>query len=92
MPIKSERISLRLDTVTKQKIEQAAAITQSSINNFILTTTLAKADEIIRQHHEITLNNTDRYIFFDALSNPLSANSALNKVLGNHLSLVESDV
>lgn len=92
MSIKSERISLRLDAATKRKIEQAAAITQSSINSLILTTILAKTDQIIRQHNEITLSNTDRDIFFDALLNPPSTNSALNKILDDHSNLVESDV
>jgi uncharacterized protein with HEPN domain/uncharacterized protein (DUF1778 family) len=67
---KSERLSLRLDEITKRKIEQAAAVTQSSLNSFILTTVLAKADEIIRQHETMILSERDQDIFFNALLNP----------------------
>ena len=90
--IKSERLSLRLDEVTKQKIEQAAAITQSSINSFILKTALAKADEVITNHETMILTDKDRDIFLNALLNPPSVNSALKTILANHSELVESDV
>jgi uncharacterized protein (DUF1778 family) len=89
---KSERLSLRLDEITKRKIEQVAAITQSSLNSFILTTVLAKADEIIRQHETMILSERDKDIFFNALLNPPTANNVLKNALANHEKLVESDV
>ena len=90
--MKSERLNLRLDEVTKQKIEQAAAITQSSVNSFILTTAITKADEIIQQYETIILSNKDRDIFFEALLNPSQGNNELKNILESHSNLVESDV
>lgn len=89
---KSERLSLRLDEITKRKIEQAAAVSQSSLNSFILTTVLAKADEIIQQYETMILSDRDKDIFFNAILNPPTANNALKNALINHEKLVNSDV
>ncbi len=91
-PVKSERLSLRLDEKTKQKIELAATICQSSINSFILKTAIAAADEIIQHHETITLNDLDRDKFFDVLLNPPTPNSALKEILGKHSQMIDSDV
>lgn len=89
---KSERLSLRLDEITKRKIEKAAAVTQSSLNSFILTTVLAKADEIIQHHETMILSDRDQEIFFNALLNPPEANNELKKALIDHDKMVDSDV
>ncbi len=90
--IKSERLSLRLDELSKKKIEQAAAVVQSSVNSFIVSTVLEKADEIIQQHEQMILSDRDRDVFFDAILNPPPANDALCDAFSKHSEQVESDV
>jgi uncharacterized protein (DUF1778 family) len=90
--IKSERLSLRLDAESKKKIEQAATVIQSSVNSFIVSTVLEKADKIIQQHEEMILSSRDRDIFLEAILNPPPANEALSKAFSQHSSEVESDV
>lgn len=90
--IKSERLSLRLDELSKKKIEQAATFVQASVNSFVVSTVLEKADEIIRQHEQMILSDRDRDIFLDAILNPVPANQALSNTLNKHSEQVESDV
>jgi uncharacterized protein (DUF1778 family) len=89
---KTERFNLRLDEYSKKKIEQAAAVTQCSVNNFIVATVLKKAEEIIAQHEEIILTDKDRDLFFTALLNPSPINEALSNAFKQHSEQVESDV
>lgn len=90
--IKSERLSLRLDAQSKKKIEQAATVVQSSVNSFIISTILEKADDIIQKHEQLILTSRDRDIFLNAILNPPPANEALSKALRQHSQEVESDV
>ncbi len=89
---KSERLSLRLDKLTKKKIEQAATVAQCSVNSFILSSVLEKAEEVIRKHEEMVLSDRDRDIFFEALLNPPPPNEALIDAFAEHSAQVESDV
>jgi uncharacterized protein (DUF1778 family) len=91
-PIKSERLNLRLDEISKKKIEQAAAVLQSSVNSFIIATVLEKAEEIIQRHEEMILSDRDRDIFLDALVNPPVPNEALRKAFQEYSEQVESNV
>ncbi len=89
--IKSERLNLRLDEVSKKKIEQAAAVLQSSVNSFIIATVLEKAEEIIQRHEEMILSDRDQDIFYNGLVNPPVANESLRKAFKEHSEQVESD-
>ncbi|HEY9701199.1 MAG TPA: DUF1778 domain-containing protein [Allocoleopsis sp.] len=90
--IKKEHLNIRLDEYSKKKIEQAAAVVKSSVNNFIITAVLEKAQEIIEAQEEIILSDRDGEIFFDAILNPPSPNKALYDAFVQHSQLVKSDV
>jgi len=60
--IKSEYLRLKLDEYSKKKIEQAAAVIQSSLDNLIIATALEKAQEIIDQQEAMILTNRLRHL------------------------------
>lgn len=84
---KSERISLRLDSATKRRIEQAAALSQHSVTSFILASALGSADDVIQQSETLLLADTDRDRFFDAILNPPEPNEALRAAFQTHARL-----
>ncbi len=89
---KSERLSLRLDPLAKQKIEQASSLANCSINSFILSSVLDKAEQLLSNHETVKLSDRDRDLFFAAILNPPAPNSALKEALALHRKLAESDV
>lgn len=84
---KSERISLRLDSVTKHRIEQAAALSQHSVSSFILASALGSADEVIHDSETQYLVDEDRGRFFDAILDPPRPNEALRAAFKTHARL-----
>ncbi len=89
---KSERLSLRLDPLTKQKIEQASSLANCSVNSFILSSVLDKAEQLILTHEAVVLSDRDRDLFFAAILNPPALNPALKEAFALHQKLAESDV
>jgi uncharacterized protein (DUF1778 family) len=89
---KSERLSLRLDPLAKQKIEQASSLANCSVNSFILSSVLDKAEQLISTHETVKLTDRDRDLFFAAILNPPVPNPALKEALALHQRLAESDV
>ena len=72
--IKQERMHIRLDTLSKQKLEKAASYSHKKLSEFVLTQSLAAAESIISEHEHIMLSNNDWKMFLDALENPPAKN------------------
>ncbi len=85
---KSERISLRLDSATKRRIEQAAALRQRSVSSFILSSVLERADDVIHESETHYLVDEDRDHFFEAILNPTAPNQALRDAFSVHEKLI----
>jgi hypothetical protein len=47
---KQERMHIRLDTLSKQKLERAAAYAHKSLSEFVLSQALHAADDVIQEH------------------------------------------
>lgn len=75
-----ERINLRATREAKQVIEQAAALTGTTLSAFMLQHAYEKALNLIEQQQRITLNTVDWEQLSQALENPAEANDEL-KVL-----------
>lgn len=82
--IKQERMHIRLDAPSKQKLERAAAYAQKSLSEFVLGRALDAAHEVIHEHETLTLNNADWEIFLDALENPPKPNAKLRDAFAEH--------
>ncbi len=82
--VKSERISLRLDSATKHRIEQAAELSHRSISSFILSSALGSADEVIHDSETLQLADEDKAQFFDAIFDPPEPHDALREAFQVH--------
>lgn len=77
--LKKQRIDLRLTDDDKSMIEEAAALTNQSVTQFMLTSASERAAEVIEQHRRVILNDESWNRVMEALGNPLSPNEKLNR-------------
>lgn len=81
---KQERMHIRLDALSKQKLEKAASYSHKKLSEFVLSQSLAAADNIISEHEQITLSNADWELFLEALENSPAKNAKLKEALALH--------
>ncbi len=82
--IKQERMHIRLDTLSKQKLEKAASYSHKKLSEFVISQSLTAAESIIREYEQLTLSNNDWELFLDALENPPAKNTKLNDAIALH--------
>ncbi|MEB6514867.1 DUF1778 domain-containing protein [Enterobacter sp. SAT-E-asb] len=76
---KKQRIDLRLNEGDKSMIEEAAAMTNQSISQFMVSTASERAAEIINQHRRLILNEESWNAVMEAISNAPAPNDRLKK-------------
>jgi uncharacterized protein (DUF1778 family) len=72
-----ERLEVRLTADAKAIIQRAADLSNRSVSDFVVDTTLAAAKEKIREHDVFVLSARDSIAFVEALLNPSGPNEAL---------------
>lgn len=77
--LKKQRIDLRLNEDDKHMIEEAAAMTNQSISQFMVSTASARAAEVIDQHRRLLLNEESWNLVMDAITNPSAPNDRLKR-------------
>ncbi|VYU05615.1 DUF1778 domain-containing protein [Metakosakonia massiliensis] len=77
--LKKQRIDLRLTDDDKSMIEEAAAITNQSVTQFMLNSASERAAEVIEQHRRVVLNEESWAKVMNALSNPPAPNEKLKR-------------
>jgi uncharacterized protein (DUF1778 family) len=82
--LKRDRMHLRLDAMTKRKLERAAAYEAKSVSDFVLANAVAAAERVIDAHEKITLSAADWEVFYDALINPPEPTEALKQAVRRH--------
>ena len=82
--IKQERMHIRLDTESKQKLEKAASYSHEKLSEFVLSQSLTATESVISEHEQITLSQPDWDLFLDALENPPAKNAKLTEALAFH--------
>ncbi len=82
--VKQERMHIRLDALSKQKLERAAAYAHKSLSEFVLGQALTAADEVIHAHETLTLNQADWEVFLDALEHPPQPSARLKLAFAEH--------
>jgi uncharacterized protein (DUF1778 family) len=87
--IKQQRMHIRLDSLSKQKLERAAAYAHKSLSEFVLGQALHAADEVIYEHETLTLTQADWDLFLDALENPPKPNAKLKRAFAEHKKRVQ---
>ncbi|EAA0892440.1 DUF1778 domain-containing protein [Salmonella enterica subsp. enterica] len=77
--LKKQRIDLRLNEDDKHMIEEAAAMTNQSISQFMVSTASERAAEVIDQHRRLLLNKESWNLVMDAITNPPVPNDRLKR-------------
>ncbi|XTZ38629.1 DUF1778 domain-containing protein [Salmonella enterica] len=77
--LKKQRIDLRLNEDDKSLIEEAAAMTNQTITQFMVSTASERAAEVISQHRRLILNEESWNMVMDAISNSPTPNSRLKR-------------
>lgn len=77
--LKKQRIDLRLNEDDKHMIEEAAAMTNQSISQFMVSTASARAAEVIDQHRRLILNEESWNLVMEAITNPPAPNDRLKR-------------
>lgn len=91
--IHEARIAARMPIEVQAKIQQAAAVTGSTINEFMVSAALDKANAVLERERVIDLNFESAKIVLDLIANPPEPNAALvramqrrRELLGHHTS------
>jgi uncharacterized protein (DUF1778 family) len=77
--LKKQRIDLRLNDEDKSMIEEAAAMTNQSVTQFMLSSALERASEVIEQHRRLILNEESWALVMNAISSPALPNERLKQ-------------
>lgn len=77
--LKKQRIDLRLTEEDKDLIEEAAAMTNQTITQFMVNSASERAAEVIEQHRRLILNENSWNRVMDALDNPPEPNDQLKR-------------
>lgn len=83
-PLKEQRLHIRLDGESKQKLERAAAYVNRSLSEFVLSRALDAADTVILEHETLRLSDADWQVFLDALEHPPEPNARLRQAFTEH--------
>lgn len=77
--LKKQRIDLRLSNDDKSMIEEAAAMTNQTITQFMVSSASERAAEVIEQHRRLVLSEESWNLVMDALSQPPEPNEKLQR-------------
>lgn len=79
---------MRLTDDDKSIIEEAAAMSNQSITQFMVSSASERAVKVIEQHRRLVLNEESRNLVMDAISNPPAPNDKLKRA-ANRLKSME---
>ena len=77
--LKKQRIDLRLTNEDKSIIEEAAAMTNQTITQFMVNSASERAAEVIEQHRRLFLEKASWDVVMEAISNPPTPNDRLKR-------------
>ncbi len=86
---KQERMHIRIDALSKQKLERAATYAHKSLSEFVLGQALTAAEQIIHEHETLTLKQADWEVFLDALEHPPKPGARLRQAFAEHKKRVQ---
>ncbi|MDX5627594.1 MULTISPECIES: DUF1778 domain-containing protein [unclassified Brenneria] len=77
--LKKQRIDLRLTDDDKSMIEEAAALSNLTMTQFMVSSAAERAAEVIQQHRRLVLNEESWNLVMDAIDNPQAPNDKLKR-------------
>jgi len=88
-PVADDCITARIPHANRLLIERAAAVYGSTLNQFIVQSTLDRAGEILEREETLRLSERDTSTFLHALENPSNPSEKLIAALQAHDRLVK---
>ena len=82
--MKAERLSMRIDISATTRLERAAAYTEKSVSEYVVTRALEAAEADITTHEKVILPEMIWDNFFNALQKPPKQNAAMKALLKEH--------
>jgi Uncharacterized protein conserved in bacteria len=79
--LKKQRIDLRLSDDDKCLIEEAAAMSNLTITQFMVATASERAAQVIEQHRRLMLSEDSWNRVMDAIDNPPEPNERLKRAV-----------
>ena len=77
--LKKQRIDLRLTDDDKSIIEEAAAISNQTITQFVVASASERTAEVIEQHRRMVLNEQSWSLVMEAITQPPAPNDRLKR-------------
>ncbi len=77
--LKKERIDLRLSPDDKSLIEEAAAMENLTITQFMVASAAKRAEVVIERHKRLVLNEDSWNLVMQAINNPPMPNERLKR-------------
>ncbi len=78
----STRLTARITPDTQELLSRAAALMGvTSINSFVLSSAIEKANRIIEQEESIRLSREDALLFMEALDKPAKSHDKLSRAV-----------
>lgn len=76
-----ERISSRMPKPVRKTLEEAAALSGATLNQFVVQAALKEAHAVLERERVVRLSRRDADVFFKALENPPKPNALLRKAV-----------
>jgi uncharacterized protein (DUF1778 family) len=74
-----DRVSARIPRASRKLLEQAAALSGATLNQFVVQAAVKEAHALLSRDQTIVLNAADTARFFAALERPPAPNAVLRK-------------
>lgn len=88
-PEREARLAARMPQEIQERIQEAASITGSTINEFLVSAALDKANAILERERTINLNFESAKIVLDLIADPPEPNEALRKAMQRRRAILE---
>jgi uncharacterized protein (DUF1778 family) len=75
------RLGFRVDAKTKSLVERAARLERRNLTDFCLTALTDAARKVLERHESLSLSETDRAAFFEALVHPPKPTARLRRAV-----------
>ena len=85
---KTERFQVRIDDDAKRMLERAAALANTSVSAFVVSSALDAAGRLIREWERLVVSERDWVVFLDAIVNPPEPGEALRDAFAAHGRLI----
>ncbi len=85
---KTERVQVRIDADAKRMLKRAAALANTSVSAFVVSSALDAAGRLIQERERLVLSDRDWDVFSRAILDPPEPNDAMREAFAAHERLI----